>query len=443
MTTHSVRAHATAGDNAPLGVLALGKRAARVTAIVLLTLVPACASGLARAIVSGKHAGWTHLYRRVADLLMMLGPTFVKAGQVLGTRRDVVPAGLCDALETLQESVTPLSASRSRAELTEVYGDDLTLLFEHIDYDPIACGSIACVYRARSSSGKELALKLRRPGIVRVMRLDLALIRRGATLVGKLPLFRDVPVDDVVSNMCEAVYGQLDFGREADSLVELRENLSVVPRVWIPATYRELSRPRCIVMEYIPGLSVDVPNQCSLAARKRFAASGLAAIYQMLFVDGFVHCDMHPGNLYFTKQAQVVVLDAGFSIQLSDKLRRLFAEFFMNMSIGNGERCAAIVIDSAAGVGEDADLDGFATRMADLVHRTHGLPAKEFSLIAFATEMFELQRDHGIHAAPELIFPLLSLLVIEGTIRDLDPDVDFQGTARPVLMRGLFGTRTR
>lgn len=443
MTTHSVRAHTTADDDAPLGALPLGKRAVHVIVIVLITVLPAGAGGLARALVNGKDAGWTYLYRRIADLLMRLGPTFVKAGQVLGTRRDVVPARLCDALETLQESVTPLSPARSRVELADIYGDDLTRLFEHIDYDPIACGSIACVYRARSSSGRELALKVRRPGIVRVMRLDLALIRRGAALVGKLPLFRGVPVDDVVGNMCDAVYGQLDFDREAESLIDLRENLSVVPRVWIPATYRELSRPRCIVMEYIPCLSVDVPEQCSLAARKRFAASGLAAIYQMLFVDGFVHCDMHPGNLYFTKQAQVVVLDAGFSIQLSDKLRRLFAEFFMNMSIGNGERCAAIVIDSAAGVGDDADLDGFATRMADLVRRTHGLSAKEFSLIAFATEMFDLQRGHGIHAAPELIFPLLSLLVIEGTIRDLDPDVDFQRAARPVLMRGLFGTRTR
>jgi ubiquinone biosynthesis protein len=150
---------------------------------------------------------------------------------------------------------------------------------------------------------------------------------------------------------------------------------------------------------------------------------------------------MHPGNLYFTKGAQVVVLDAGFSVQLSDRLRRLFAEFFMNMSIGRGQRAAEIVIQSSASVRDGADLAGFTERMADLVERSHGLPAKEFSLIAFATEMFDLQRKFGIHAAPELIFPLLSLLVIEGTIRDLDPGMDFQEAAKPVLMRGLFGKK--
>jgi ubiquinone biosynthesis protein len=194
-------------------------------------------------------------------------------------------------------------------------------------------------------------------------------------------------------------------------------------------------------MEFIPGLELDAAQRCSAAAKKRFAASALTAIYHMLFVDGFVHCDMHPGNLYFTERGQVVVLDAGFSVRLTDRLRRLFAEFFMNMSVGRGTRCAEIVIESAAGTGPGADLDGFTVRMAELVERNHRVPAKNFSLIEFATEMFDLQRTHGVHAAPELIFPLLSLLVIEGTIRELDPHMDFQETARPVLMRGVFGQR--
>jgi ubiquinone biosynthesis protein len=111
------------------------------------------------------------------------------------------------------------------------------------------------------------------------------------------------------------------------------------------------------------------------------------------------------------------------------------------MSIGNGRNCAEIVIQSATGLRDDADAEGFLVRMSALVERSHRLPAKQFSLMAFATEMFDLQRRHGVHAAPELIFPLLSLLVIEGTVRELDPDVDFQQVAQPVLMRGLFGQR--
>jgi len=421
--------------------LALVARSAQVALICAVVLVPAFVSGLVLASLRGRAAGQRLVCRRLTALLMLLGPTFVKAGQVLGTRRDVLPRMLCEELSSLQDSVTPLNEAQTRAALAEAYGDEAGEIFAELDPVPVASGSVASVYRARLASGQDVAVKVRRPGIGRVMHDDLALIRRGAGLVARLPVFRGVPVEEVVGAMADAVAGQLDFEREADNLRRLRKNLSEVPRVWVPRVYPEACRPQCVVMEFIPGLAVDTAGKCTPAARRRFAASGMAAMYQMLFVDGFVHCDMHPGNLYFTSSAQVVVLDAGFSVRLSDRLRRLFAEFFLNMSIGRGRRAAEIVLESSAGVGRDADVEGFTVRMADLVERSHGLPAREFSLIAFATEMFDLQRRFGVHAAPELIFPLLSLLVIEGTIRELDPGLDFQEAARPLLMRGLFGTR--
>jgi ubiquinone biosynthesis protein len=372
-----------------------------------------------------------------------LGPAFVKAGQVLGTRRDVLPPALCAELAVLQDSVLPLSPTTSRERLAAIYGSALSQHFPEIDYRPVAAGSVACVYRARDAQGREVALKVRRHGIGALMEADLRLMRRGASLVARLPIFRGVPVRDIVGQMCDAVLAQLDFSREADNLIRLRENLCNVPRTWVPQVYLTNCSPECIVMEFIPDLDVHTPQDCPVSLRRRFAASGLAAIYQMLFVDGFVHCDLHPGNLYFTRSGNVVVLDAGFSVQLSDRLRRLFAEFFLNMAVGRGRRCAEIVIESSTGIREDADLAGFIERMAQLVERSYRLRAKEFSLIAFATEMFDLQRAFGIHAAPELIFPLLSLLVIEGTIRDLDPEIDFQETAKPVLNRGLFARSLR
>jgi ubiquinone biosynthesis protein len=422
-------------------VIAMVARAARVMAMTTFVLVPALLAGAVLSATRGREAAGRHVYRRLTALLMWLGPTFVKAGQVLGTRRDLLPPALCEELSLLQDSVTPLSEEQTHRALIQAYGTALDEFFSEIEPEPVASGSVACVYRGKLRSGHEVALKLRRPGIERMMALDLALIRKGAAAVARLPVFRGVPVGELIGQMCEAVSGQLNFEREAASLQRLRRNLSAVPRVWVPKVYEEACRPRCIVMEFVPGLDIGVTQHCSPASRKRFAASALTAIYQMLFVDGFVHCDMHPGNLYFTQGGQVVVLDAGFSVQLSDRLRRLFAEFFMNMSLGRGRHCAEIVIESSTGVREGADLEGFTVRMAELVVRSSGVPAKQFSLIAFATEMFDLQRTFGIHAAAELIFPLLSLLVIEGTIRDLDPDVDFQHAAQPVLMRAVFGLR--
>ncbi|WP_329520756.1 ABC1 kinase family protein [Spirillospora sp. NBC_01491] len=427
---------------------ALFARAARVLATALVMVALALPGFLVRSAVRGRAAGRRHLYRRGTGMLMALGPTFVKAGQVLGTRRDVLPAGLCDELSVLQDSVVPLTRAQTRSGFAEAYAPDGTAAtarvavpLAEIDQRPIASGSVACVYTAVLPSGRRVAVKLRRPGIDRVMRQDLELIRAGARVAARLRPFRGMPVTEVVDSMCGAVLGQLDFAREADSLTRLRDTLSAVPRVWVPRVHPGESRPRCIVMEFIPDLDLDAAAACPPAMRRRFAESALTAVYHMLFVTGFVHCDLHPGNLYFTRAGQVVVLDAGFSVQLSERLRRLFAEFFMNMAVGRGRRCAEIVIESSAGLHPGADLEGFTVRMADLVERSHGLPAKDFSLIAFAAEMFDLQRRFGIHAASELIFPLLSLLVIEGTIRDLDPEIDFQEKAKPVLNRGLFGAR--
>lgn len=455
----------------------LAARAARVLATVVVLGAAALPGTVGLTLLRGPAAGRRHLYRRITRLLVALGPTFVKAGQVLGTRRDVLPAALCDELSLLQDSVGPLTPEQTRRGLAEAYGPvpakpvvdgpvvDGRAVDGHAgsghagngravdsrgggapirasDVTAVASGSVACVYEATLPSGARVAVKLRRPGIEAPMRRDLALMRAGARLAARVPPFRGLPVAEVVDSMCGAVLGQLDFAREAANLDRLRDTLATVPRVWVPKVHLDASRPRCIVMDFIPDLDVRAAESCPPAMRKRFAESALTAIYHMLFVTGFVHCDLHPGNLYFTRGGQVVVLDAGFSVQLSERLRRLFAEFFLNMATGRGRRCAEIVIESSAGVRPDADLEGFTVRMADLVERSHGLPAREFSLIAFAAEMFDLQRRFGIHAAAELIFPLLSLLVIEGTIRELDPSIDFQETAKPVLNRGLFGRRT-
>jgi ubiquinone biosynthesis protein len=421
---------------------ALLARGAGVGAVTVGTLVPAAVGAVVQRLRHGPGAGRRHLRRSAAPLLIRLGPTFVKAGQVLGTRRDVLSPQLCDELSVLTDDLPAMSPADTRTALREAYGDTLDEVFDQVCLTPVASGSVACVHRARlRGSGREVAVKLRRPGVRETMALDLEIMRRGAALVARLPVFDRVPVRQIVDHLADAMAGQLDFEREATALARLRANLATVPRVWVPQVHLEACRPSCIVMEFIPGLSTDTAAQCPPMLRRRFGNSGLTAVYQMLFVDGFVHCDLHPGNLYFTRAGQVVVLDAGFSVQLEDRLRRLFAEFFMDMALGRGERAARVVVQSAAGIAPDADVEGFVERMAELVERSHGQSAKEFSLVGFATEMFDLQRRSGVHAAPEIVFPLLALLVIEGTIRALDPDVDFQEAAKPVIVKGLYGRR--
>lgn len=418
---------------------ALAWRSLVITARVVVGVAQALVGAAIVAVRRGRPAAKRHLARRVTTTVMRLGPTFVKAGQILGTRRDVLPPLLCDELSALRDDVAALGPARSRAALAAVYGPDVAAVFAEVDYTAVAGGSVACVYRATLPDGADVAVKLQRPGIRPLMEADLALIRRGAAMVARLSAFRGVPVRELVDNLCDAVLGQLDFAREAASLERMRANLTVLSRVRVPRVRFDASRPECIVMEFVSDLDIHTSDRCTLVARRSFAKSTLDVMYQMLFIDGFVHCDMHPGNLYFLTTGQTVVLDAGFSTQLTDKMRRLFADFFLNFAVGRGSRCAELVLESALGIRDDGDPAAFKVDMAELVVRNYGLPAKDFSLMAFATEMFELQRRYGIAAAPELVFPLLALLVIEGTVRDLDPDIDFQEEAKPTLNRAVFG----
>lgn len=413
-------------------------RAAIVFATCVAYLVPALVGFVVVRVARGRDAASRLLARRIVALIQRLGPTFVKCGQIVGTRRDLLPAVLCEELDALADSVKPMSLQEAQDALADAYGSKLEP-FAAVGDVPVASGSVACVFRATLRDGSDVAIKLQRPGIGRVMANDLALVRAFGAVAARVPPFRGTPVREIIGYMCDAIYGQLDFAGEAGNLTRLRANLAMVPSVWVPSLETSAGRERTIVMEFIPRLDANVAATATAVMRKRYAKTTLAAVYWMLFVDGFVHCDLHRGNLYFTRSGHVVVLDAGFAVQLSERIRRLFAEFFLHMSLGNGERCARIVVESADGVRPDADLDGFTQAMADLVTRNSGAAAQEFSLIGFAREMFVLQRKFGLHAASEIVFPLLSLLVIEGTIRDLDPEIDFQQEARPVLTKALFG----
>jgi ubiquinone biosynthesis protein len=379
------------------------------------------------------------LWRRLRDCLIECGPAFIKVGQVLGARRDLLPDALCDELSLLTDRVPPLKAAQSARLFAACYGSRLESDFRFINYEAVAAGSVAGVYEAMAADGRRVALKLQRPEAAKKIHDDLRIFRAGGRVVARVPAMRNVPVATVVQQVCDAIASQLDFAKERQALCALRDDLKGVPGVWVPAVHEDLSRPQCIAMEFIPDLSSDTMDSLPPALKRRAAVTTMTAMYEMLFVRGFVHCDLHAGNAYYLLSGQTVMLDAGFTQQLSDRMRRLFAEFFLCMSLGRGEKCAGLVLQSAESVRGGADIASFRSGIVDLVARNHGIPAASFSLISFARELFELQRRNGIVGGPELVFPLLALLVIEPMVRALDPELDFQELAKPVINRGLFG----
>ncbi|MDH2429188.1 AarF/UbiB family protein [Sphaerisporangium sp. TRM90804] len=400
-------------------------RTGAVVAVAAAFMIPALAGVAVVRVARGRDRARSFLYRRVVRMLQALGPTYVKFGQIASTRRDALPPELCDALSVLHDGVGPMSVAASRRALRAAYGDDLHKLFPTVDEKPVASGSIACVYRAVQADGRVVALKLKRPGVDTLMRADLDLVRRMVRLGERSSKMGGMPVGELAGYVSAAILGQLDFAKEAANSVRMRGILKPVKDVQVPALLGEHSRPECLVFDYIPDLDATAGERLPYGVRARLAATVLTAARKMMFVDGFVHCDLHPGNLYLTSDARVVILDAGYAVQIPDRVRRLMGEYWSRLRAGDGRRCGQIVLESAVKVGEETDVDAFVQAVTDLVQASVG-SGEQFDMFAFGNKIFDLQREHGIYAASDFAFPLMSLLVLEGTVRGISPDVDFR-----------------
>jgi ubiquinone biosynthesis protein len=375
---------------------------------------------------------------RWVRLLTALGPSYIKIGQLLSTRRDLLPDDVCTALSRLTDSTRPPSRKLIEKAIRQAYSGR-AWPFAACEWTPVACGSIATVHQAVTVDGKKVAVKLRRPGIDKVMRQDFELTSMMMTALGALPPFRSMPMKVMFNQVGGAILRQLDFVAERESLAALRANLAGSEGIHIPAPLVELCTDEVVVMDFIDDLVQFAPGDLSESARSTAARKVMGLIYEMLFLDGLVHCDLHPGNLYLTRDTELVILDAGFVIRLPESVRMSFADFFINMAMGNGQMCGQVVIDSVAHIAPGADQEGFRKELADLITETTGMRSGDFSLARFAGKLFDLQRRFGLYPAPEFAFPLLSLLVLEGMVKGFDTELDFQAEALPILKRRNLG----
>ncbi|MEV0774244.1 ABC1 kinase family protein [Streptomyces sp. NPDC050433] len=381
--------------------------------------------------------GWPEEFARIIE---RLGPAFIKFAQIASTREDVMPPRVCGALRRLHDAVEPMRPDDVRRALTEHFGPDWADVLRDFSPEPLGSGSIACVYPARLADGTPVAVKLRRPDLTDVMRRDVAILCGVFALAGRLPGLRGAPLSDMARAVGASVLHQLDLQAEAENLALLHEDLSTLEFVAVPEPVKELCGESCVVMGFVPGVRevVDVA-ELNEERRRTLADQTLRSVFEMLFCTGLVHCDLHPGNLRLTRTGSVVVLDAGFVYRTPEVVRENLALFFLNLGFRNGPRCAEAVLASAEQVDKHSDIDAFVEDMTRLVDRFGGTTARDFDLIEFSTELFASQRRNGIYASSEFVFPLLALLMVEQTVRRLDPDVDFQAIARPIVFRAAAG----
>ncbi|MDA7084834.1 ubiquinone biosynthesis regulatory protein kinase UbiB [Pseudomonas sp. SA3-5] len=386
-----------------------------------------------------------HLSRgaRLRLALEELGPIFIKFGQLLSTRRDLLPMDIADELAKLQDQVPPFDPEQSRALIEAQLGAKVGDLFARFDAQPLASASVAQVHGAQLKSGEEVVIKVIRPGLEPVIRQDLAWLFLLAKLAEKASAdARRLRPVDVVGDYEKTIYDELDLLREAANASQLRRNFEGSPLLYVPLVYWELCRPKVLVMERIYG--IQVTDLTTLADQrtdmKLLAERGVEIFFTQVFRDSFFHADMHPGNIFVSTRTpwnpQYIAIDCGIIGSLTaedqDYLARNLLAFFKR----DYRRVAQLHIDSGW-VPADTKVNDFEAAIRTVCEPIFERPLKDISFGQLLLRLFQTARRFNMEVQPQLVLLQKTLLNIEGLGRQLYPDLDLWTTAQPFLERWM------
>jgi predicted unusual protein kinase regulating ubiquinone biosynthesis (AarF/ABC1/UbiB family) len=372
------------------------------------------------------------------DKLIALGPTFIKLGQMLAMRLDLLPGEYLQALVSLQDSVPPFATKRARRIIAEELGAAPETLFGRFDAHPVAAASLGQVYRARLKTGQEVAVKVQRPGLVHRIEVDLAVLR---CLVCGLDRFRLLPCEmDWLGMLAEfraTIFRELDYVQEAQHAEIFRKHFASWRDVYVPRIYPELSTRRVLVMEYITGLKVTETAQLAAAGHnpRRVVTLLVRTYLKQLLEDGFFHADPHPGNLRVMADGRLAFFDFGMVGRLPRTLQTALLEAFSHL-----------IARDVPGLVDDMEHLGLLTippeaaphvtpLIAAIVERYVGRPLGEVSLHALLFELAPMLAALPVRIPAHFTFILRALMTLEGVGMMVDPRFKLFEVARPYALR--------
>jgi ubiquinone biosynthesis protein len=380
----------------------------------------------------------TLLGEELSDLFEALGATFVKLGQILSSRPDLLSPEVAFSLARLQDEVAPFAEDQVPVLLAAAFGRPPGEVFARFEPQPLASASVAQVHRAELHDGREVAVKIRRPGVVSQVERDVCLARFVVAVLARLPPLRPVPLAELVEELAAPILQQLDFAREAASLRRFRANFAHSEHVTLPAPVEELCTGSVLTLEYLGGLEKVTSRNFSAEERRTAALAGLRALYKMIFLDGFVHADLHPGNVFLRRWGEIVLLDTGLVAELNEQDLRDFVDFFFGLVNNQGSICARILYDNATWRSPRCDRGAFEAAVVDLVAHHAALRSRDFEVTRFVYQLIETQRRFGVRGSTKFIMTVLAMVVYDGICKQLYPECEFQREARGFLITARY-----
>jgi predicted unusual protein kinase regulating ubiquinone biosynthesis (AarF/ABC1/UbiB family) len=382
------------------------------------------------------------------NILIDLGPVFVKLGQLLSTRPDVLPADYINALSTLQSDVPPVPWSEIEVVLRRELREPLEVTFAKIDQEAVAAGSIAQVHRVTLADGREAAIKVQRPGIDLIIDQDIALIKSLADLASRSSLGQDYDIKALAEEFTTALRDELDFFKEASYTDQLRRNMSKSnwfdpTQLVIPEIYWDLTTENLLVMKWLDGVPLltakvpDEPQNGNTVSNRRTTTTILfRAFFQQIYIDGFFHADPHPGNLFYLDDGRVALLDCGMIGRLDPNTQRILTEMLLAIVDLDAQRCVQLTLqlaESSRGV----NLARLENDYDRLLRKYYNRNVAELNFSQVFYEVLQVARVNKIKLPSNLGLYAKALANLEGVARTFDPEINLLDQIKP-LMTDLF-----
>ena len=380
---------------------------------------------------------------RLRLALEALGPIFVKFGQMLSTRRDLLPPDIADELAKLQDRVPPFRFAEVESTLTKLYGKPVDQVFRSLDETPIASASVAQVHFAELPDGTPVAVKVLRPRIAQVIEKDISLLHAGATLLEKLwSDGKRLRPRAVVAEFEKTLRDELDLTREAANCSQLRRNFEHSPLLLVPAVYWDYCGTDVMVMERMSGIPIGQVDRLREGGIDipRLARAGVEVFFTQVFRDGYFHGDMHPGNIFVAtdppNHGKYIAVDFGIMGTLSERDQHYLAVNFLAFFRRDYQRVATAHLESGW-VPPDTRMDDLEAEIRVVLEPAFDRPLSEISLGRVLLALFRASRRFNIEIQPQLVLLQKTLLNVEGLGRQLDPNLNLWVTAMPFLERWM------